>query len=296
MQLGAHVSAAGGVQNAPVRGQEIGCDCIQIFTRNQRQWRVKPVTHEEAAAFRENRQDCGIGSVMSHASYLINLGTTDPDKFAKSYDAFEQELLRCHALGVELVNVHPGAHVGAGEEAGIGQIAHALNQICRAHPDKADVRLVLENVAGQGSTLGKTFEELRAILERLEAPERFGVCVDTAHAFAAGYAIHTQAGWDATWEAFDRVLGLDRLVALHLNDSKAPFDARKDRHALIGRGEIGPKAFRRAVCDSRTRALPMFLETPAGPAGWAQEIQWLRAVSDGRDHPLPEIAEAGINL
>ncbi|WP_290652139.1 deoxyribonuclease IV [Aquisalimonas sp.] len=295
MQLGAHVSAAGGIQNAPQRGGEIGCDCIQIFTRNQRQWRAKPVTDEEAAAFRENRRCCGIGSVMSHASYLINLGTTDPDKFAKSHDAFEQELLRCHALGVELLNVHPGAHVGAGEEAGICQIAHALNQICRAHPDKADVRVVLENVAGQGTTLGKSFEELRAILERLEAPERFGVCVDTAHAFAAGYAIHTQAGWDATWEAFDQVLGLDRLVALHLNDSKAPFDARKDRHALIGRGEIGPDAFRRAVCDPRTRELPMFLETPAGPAGWAQEIQWLRAVAGGADAPLPVIEDAGID-
>lgn len=296
MQLGAHVSAAGGPQNAPERGREIGCDCIQIFTRNQRQWRVKPISDEEATAFRSNREACGIGAVMSHASYLLNLGTTDPEKFAKTYDAFEQELLRCHKLGVELLNFHPGAHVGKGVESGIQQIAHALNEICRAHPDKTDVCLVLENVAGQGTTLGRSFEELRAILDLLESPERFGVCVDTAHAFAAGYPIHTEAGWEETWAEFDRILGLDRLVALHLNDSKVPFDSRKDRHALIGRGEIGAEAFRRAVTDPRTRNLPMFLETPAGPEGWAREIVWLRQTAAGGNAPLPEIEDAGVSL
>ena len=296
MQLGAHVSAAGGPQNAPERGREIGCDCIQIFTRNQRQWQVKPVSDDEAAAFRENRKAHDIGAVMSHSSYLINLGTTDPDKFAKSYNAFEQELIRCHRLGVDLLNFHPGAHVGEGEETGIAQIAHALNQVCRAHPDKADVLLVLENVAGQGTTLGKSFEELRAMLDRLEQPERFGVCIDTAHVFAAGYPIHTEEGWEETWAAFDEVLGLDRLVALHLNDSKPPFASRKDRHALIGRGEIGPDAFRRMVTDPRTRDKPMFLETPAGPEGWAKEIEWLRSAAKGEDVPLPEIEDAGVNL
>lgn len=296
MQLGAHVSAAGGPQNAPERGREIGCDCIQIFTRNQRQWRVKPISDDEATAFRAHREACGIGSVMSHASYLLNLGTTDPEKFAKSYGGFEQELLRCHKLGVELLNFHPGAHVGKGVETGISQIAQALNEICRAHPDKTDVCLVLENVAGQGTTLGRSFEELREIIDRVEQPERLGVCVDTAHAFAAGYAIHTEEGWEATWEAFDRLLGIDRLVALHLNDSKVPYESRKDRHALIGRGEIGPDAFRRVVTDPRTRDLPMFLETPAGPEGWAKEIEWLRAAARGEDLPLPEIEDAGVNL
>lgn len=296
MQFGAHVSAAGGPQNAPERGREIGCDCIQIFTRNQRQWTVKPISEDEATAFRANRTEHGIGAVMSHASYLINLGTTDGDKFARSYAAFEQELIRCHTLGVELLNFHPGAHVGEGEAVGIRQIAHALNTVARAHEDKTDVRLVLENVAGQGTTLGRTFEQLAAILEQLEQPDRFGVCIDTAHAFAAGYAIHTEAGWNATWEAFDAVLGLDRLAGIHLNDSKAPFDSRKDRHALIGRGEIGRGAFERMVTDPRTRAVPMFLETPAGPAGWAQEIQWLRAAAAGEDAPLPEIEDTGVNL
>lgn len=296
MQVGAHVSASGGPQNAPERGREIGCDCIQIFTRNQRQWKVKPIADEEATAFREHRETHGIGSVMSHASYLINLGTTDGDKFAKSYQAFEQELIRCHKLGVELLNFHPGAHVGEGEAVGIRQIAQALNEVVRAHPEKSDVLLVLENVAGQGTTLGKTFDELAAIFEQLESPGRFGVCIDTAHAFAAGYPIHTEEGWQETWEAFDATLGLDRLAGLHLNDSKAPFDSRKDRHALIGRGEIGRGAFERMVTDPRTRSVPMFLETPAGPAGWAQELEWLRAVAAGDDAPLPEIEDAGVNL
>jgi len=296
MQLGAHVSAAGGPASSPQRGHEIGCDCIQIFTRNQRQWQAKPVTAEEAAAFRRNRAEHGIGAVMSHASYLLNLGTSDPDKSAKSVAAFEEELMRCHQLGVELLNFHPGAHTGAGEEIGLERIASCLNAICAAHPDKTDVLLVLENVAGQGTTLGRTFTELRAILDGLEQPERFGVCIDTAHAFAAGYALHTEEGWEAMWSEFDTLLGLDRLVALHINDSKAPFASRKDRHALIGRGEIGPDAFRRAVTDPRTRDVPMFLETPAGPRGWAEEIRWLRAVAAGRDAPLPEIDDAGVNL
>lgn len=296
MQVGAHVSAAGGPQKAPERGREIGCDCIQVFTRNQRQWQAKPISDEEAEAFRTNRKRYGIGAVMTHASYLLNLGTTDPDKFAKSYDAFEQELLRCHKLGIELLNFHPGAHVGAGVDQGIEQIAHALNQICRAHPDKADVRLVLENVAGQGTTLGRTFEELRAIVDRVDTPERLGVCIDTAHAFAAGYPIHTEGGWDETWAAFDRILGMEWLVGLHLNDSKPPFDSRKDRHALLGRGCIGRDAFRRVVTDPRTRDIPMFLETPAGPPGWQEELKWLRAVARDPAAPLPEIEEAGVSL
>jgi deoxyribonuclease IV len=296
MQLGAHVSAAGGPASSPERGREIGCDCIQIFTRNQRQWQAKPVTDEEASAFRHNREAYGIGAVMSHASYLLNLGTTDADKSAKSVAAFEEELTRCHQLGVELLNFHPGAHTGAGEEAGIDQIANCLNGICKAHPDKTEVLLVLENVAGQGTTLGRTFTELRAILDRLDQPERFGVCIDTAHAFAAGYVLHTDEGWDAMWTEFDALLGLDRLAALHLNDSKAPFASRKDRHALIGRGEIGAEAFRRAVTDQRTREVPMFLETPAGPKGWAEEIRWLRAAAAGELPPLPEIEDSGVKL
>lgn len=297
LQLGAHVSAAGGPAQAPRRGAEIGCDCIQVFTRNQRTWKVKPVEEAEATAFREARAESGIGAVMSHASYLINLASEDPEKRERSRDGLAAELERCHRLGIEYLNFHPGAHRGQGEETGLNAIAAALDAICHAHPDKTDVRLVLENVAGQGSTLGADFRELQAILERVREPGRFAVCIDTAHAFAAGYALHTEEGWDGMWEAFDAAVGLDRLVALHLNDSKAPFASRKDRHALIGRGEIGPGAFQRAVRDPRTAGLPMFLETPAGHEGWGHELQWLRAAAGPGDlPPLPEIEDAGVNL
>ncbi len=293
-ELGAHVSAAGGPQNAPERGREIGCDCIQLFTRNQRSWQVKPISDEEATAFRQARPAQGIGSVMSHASYLINLAATDADKHAKAQAGLEAELERCHKLGIELLNFHPGSHTGAGMAKGIATIAETLNAICRNHPEKDDVTLVLENVAGQGTSVGADFRDLAAILERLEAPERFGVCVDTAHAFAAGYALHTAEGWDAMWQAFDEALGLEQLVGLHLNDSRPGCGSRKDRHALLGRGAIGPDAFQRAVTDPRTRAVPQFLETPAGPAGWAEEIRWLRACTQGTaPPPLPEIEDSG---
>ena len=296
MELGAHTSTAGGTPRAPARGHEVGCDCIQIFTRNQRTWKTKPVTADEVDGFRAARADAGIGTVMSHASYLINLAAKDPDKHQKSTRALGEELERCHLLGIGLLNFHPGAHMERGLEAGIRTIAETLNAICRDHPDKTDVTLVLENVAGQGSTVGAGFDELAGILEHVEAPERFGVCIDTAHAFAAGYALHTEEGWEEMWSGFDRIIGLERLVGIHLNDSKAPFGSRKDRHALIGRGKIGAGAFQRMVTDPRTRDIPMFLETPAGPDGWKLELKWLRAAAAGEDLSLPEIAETGLAL
>lgn len=274
--LGAHVSASGGVHQAPARGTAIGADCIQIFTRNQRQWQPKPLEEAEAAAFREARATAGLTTVMSHGSYLVNLAAPDPEKAAKSFAAMEAELERCHRLGIELLNFHPGAHMGAGITTGIERIARSLNRLTAAHPDKREVTLVLENVAGQGTTVGAAFGELRRILEALDAPERFAVCVDTAHAFAAGYDLTTATGWEATWREFERELGLDRLAAFHVNDSAAPLDARKDRHANLGRGHMGTGAFQRLVTDPRTRGLPMFLETPGGPDAWAREIRWLR--------------------
>ncbi|MFO8154570.1 MAG: deoxyribonuclease IV [Pseudomonadota bacterium] len=296
MQLGAHVSAAGGSDQAPPRGHAIGADCIQIFTRNQRQWQAKPVTDDEAERFRSEREKAGLRTVMSHASYLLNFATPDPAKREKTLTAMGDEITRCHQLGVDYLNFHPGAHTGSGEATGIATIAECLNQLCNEHADKTDVLLVLENVAGQGSTLGRTFEELAAIIEKLEQPERFGICIDTAHAFAAGYALHTEEGWEAMWEAFERELGMERLVAFHANDSRAEFESRKDRHALLGRGHIGREAFRRLVTDPRTRDIPLFLETPAGEAGWAKEIAWLRAVAAGEDPELPDIEDAGITL
>jgi len=189
-----------------------------------------------------------------------------------------------------MLNFHPGAHMGKGVAAGTRLLADTLNRICARHPD-SPVKLVLETVAGQGSTLGRTFAELAAILARLDAPRRFGICVDTAHVFAAGYDIATEAGWEATWKAFDAELGRGALCAFHVNDSKVPLGSNVDRHALIGRGEIGPGAFLRLVTDPRTRDVPMFLETPAGDAGYAKEIRWLTAARAGKHPRLPRIAE-----
>ena len=180
--------------------------------------------------------------------------------------------------------------MGRGVGEGLAVLADTLNGICARHPD-SPVRLVLETVAGQGTTLGRTFAELADILARLDRPQRFGICVDTAHVFAAGYDIATERGWEAAWREFDAELGLDRLCAFHVNDSKVPLGSRVDRHALIGRGEIGPGAFRRLVTDPRTRGVPMFLETPAGEAGYAKEIKWLYAAAGGADPKLPRIAE-----
>ena len=292
MTLGAHVSTSGGVDKAPQRGHEIGCDGMQVFTRNQRSWRAKPLADEEVSTFREQRERLGIRAVMSHDSYLINLASPDPHRRRQSVAAFEAELERCHALGIELLNFHPGSHLDAGVEAGIETLCASLDGICARHPEASDVTLVLETVAGQGTNIGRTFEEIRTILDNVDEPERYAVCVDTCHIFAAGYDIRSDAGWEATWAAFDRVIGLERLAAFHVNDSKGAFDSRKDRHMLLGRGEIGPEAFLRLVTDRRTRYRPMFLETPTDPEGYAAELIWLREMAAaGAVPPLPEVEE-----
>jgi deoxyribonuclease-4 len=292
MTLGAHVSTSGGVDKAPQRGREIGCDGMQVFTRNQRSWRAKPLTKEEIANFREERQRLGIRTVMSHDSYLINLASPDPVKRQQSVEAFEAEVERCHQLGIELLNFHPGSHLGVGTEAGIDTLCASLDAICARHPQATDVTLVLETVAGQGTSIGRTFEDMRAILDHVDETARFAVCVDTCHIFAAGYDIRGDAGWEATWEEFERLIGLERLAAFHVNDSKGGLDSRKDRHMLLGRGEIGPEAFLRLVTDPRTCYRPMFLETPTDPDGYAAELVWLREMAaTGTVPSLPEVEE-----
>jgi len=289
-EIGCHVSTSGGVDKAPERARAIGARCMQVFTRNQMSWKVKPLEKPEAEAFAKARRAARVGTVMSHDSYLINLGSPDAAQRKRSIAAFEAEMARCTQLGVDMLNFHPGAHMGAGVKAGTKRIADALNGVCRAFPD-SPVKLVLETVAGQGTTVGRTFGEVADILGRLDAPERFGVCVDTAHVFAAGYDIATEKGWEKTWKEFKAALGMHALCAFHVNDSKVPLGACVDRHALIGRGEIGPGAFVRLVTDPRTRGIPMFLETPAGNAGYAKEIRWLTAASEGKVPRLPRISE-----
>lgn len=294
MKLGAHVSVAGGLENGPLEGRAIGAEVIQVFTRNQRQWDCRPVRDEEAAAFRESVRANAIECVMSHASYLLNLGAPGTAARRRSAAAFREELARCAKLGVQLLNFHPGAHLGAGEEAALRFVAECLRQAIETTPDSQRVKLVIENTAGQGSCIGHRFEHLSELLELAGYPERLGVCLDTQHSFAAGYDVKSEEGLERTLREFDRVVGLDRLVAFHLNDSRVPFGGRVDRHECLGRGSIGFPPFARLANDPRFAALPAFLETPSGPPGWKREIARLRraAAASGATRSRAQVSAA----
>lgn len=276
MLLGAHVSVAGGLENGPVNGAAIRAEAIQIFTRNQRTWRHKPLTDEEVAAFRAARDAAGLQAVVSHASYLLNLAAVDGTTRKRSLAALAEELVRCSRLGVEALVLHPGAHGGRGEAVGIRAIAAGLDHALDAADGAAGVTLALETTAGQGHSIGHRFEHLRDIMARVAEPHRHAVCVDTCHVFAAGYDLRAVSCYDAAWQAFDAVIGLDRLAVLHLNDSLRPFASRRDRHADIGEGELGLAVFTRMARDSRFSGLPAVFETPGAMAGWKRDIARLK--------------------
>jgi deoxyribonuclease IV len=265
--LGAHQSIAGGYYKAVEIAQRTGCDCVQIFTKNNNQWRAKPISPEEAQRFRQTLAALKIGDPISHDSYLINLASPDDELWKKSIDAFVIELQRAEQLGIAYVVTHPGSYTTSSEAAGLKRIIKALNEVHRQTKGIA-AKCLLENTAGQGSNLGWRFEHLATILGGVRDPERLGgVCIDTCHTFAAGYAMSTEKEFKATLRELDQVVGLDRVKAFHLNDSKAKFGARVDRHAAIGRGEIGLEAFRVLMNDRRFRRTPMYLETPKGVEG-----------------------------
>jgi len=262
--IGAHMSIAGGAHLAFARGEETGCAAIQVFTKNASQWRGKPIAEEEAAAFRAAWKASPIGPVIAHDSYLINLAATDEAMWRKSIAAFLDEMQRCALLGIPELVMHPGAHLGAGEEAGLQRLAAAFRQIFAEAPP--EVAVLLENTAGQGTCLGYRFEHLAEILERV--PEgRFGVCFDTCHAYAAGYDLATAEGFAAVMAEFDRRIGLERLCAFHLNDCKKGLGSRVDRHEHIGQGAIGEAGFAALMRDGRFAAVPKILETPKGECG-----------------------------
>lgn len=261
--LGAHVSVAGGLASAFPRAAELGCDAMQIFVKNASQWRAKEMIDDEVAAFRDAHSASAVGPLVAHASYLINLAATDPAILEKSLDALTDELLRCSRLGVQGLVLHPGAHLGAGEEAGIDKVAASLDAVLGDLPD-VSTRVLLENTAGQGSCLGWKLEQLAAMRERVSEPHRVGFCLDTCHSFAAGYPIHEEAGFTEFWDEVERRLGLDALGCLHLNDSVKPFNSRRDRHAHIGEGEIGLGCFERLLTEPRLQTIPMVLETEPG--------------------------------
>lgn len=262
--LGAHMSIAGGVGNALLDGKKVDCDAIQIFTKSSRQWASKPYTKEEIEQFKINRRETGITTVVAHDSYLLNLGSPDAALRQRSVAAFIDELERCEVLGVTNLIAHPGAHVGSGELEGIKTIAKSLDEVHTACPGYR-VKVTLEITAGQGSNLGYRFEQIGAILDATRGNDRLRVCFDTEHAFAAGYDIRTKDGYERTFGEFDDAIGLDRLAAFHLNDSKKEFHSRVDRHEHIGKGFIGVEAFRWLMNDKRFWGLPMCLETPKGP-------------------------------
>ncbi len=262
--LGAHMSIAGGVGNALLDGKKVDCDAIQIFTKSSRQWAAKPYSKEEIDQFAENRKQTGIETIIAHDSYLLNLGSPDPGLRKRSVAAFIDEMERCETLRVTNLIAHPGSHVGAGEAKGIKTIARSLDEIHKACPGYG-VKITLEITAGQGSNLGYRFEQIGAIIDATEQGECLRVCFDTEHAFAAGYDIRTKEGYERTFAEFNDAIGLDRLAAFHLNDSKKEFNSRVDRHEHIGKGFIGVNAFRLLMNDKRFWGLPMCLETPKGP-------------------------------
>jgi deoxyribonuclease-4 len=259
--FGAHKSIAGGYHNALLLAQAHGCETVQLFTKNSNQWNGKDLSDDEVRIFRRTLRQTRLRFPLAHDSYLINLASPDEALYRRSLEAFILEMQRAERLGLRYLVTHPGAHIDSGEETGLARVARALDEV---HQRCAGFRahILLETTAGQGSTLGHRFEHLARILALVAEPERLGVCFDTCHVFAAGYALAPEKEYRATMRAFERTIGLRRLRAFHLNDSLKPFGSRVDRHAHIGRGELGVEPFRLLVNDRRFRNRPMVLETP----------------------------------
>lgn len=277
--VGAHVSASGGVFNAPLNAMAIGARAFALFTKNQKQWAAKPLDNETIALFKANLAKSGIlpKHILPHDSYLINLGHPEEDKRQKSLEAFIDEVQRCSQLGLDRLNFHPGSHLKQiSEEECIDRIAMSMNEAIRV---TEGVTLVIENTAGQGSNLGWRFEHLSAIIERIEDKSRVGVCIDTCHMFTAGYDIRTREAYDATWAEFDTIVGFKYLKGMHINDSKPDLGSHVDRHDSLGKGKIGLEAFGFIMNDPRMDDIPLVLET-IDETIWAQEIELLYSLQE----------------
>ena len=290
--VGAHVSASGGVYNAPLNAMEIGAKAFALFTKNQRQWAAKPLDEETIDLFKKNLALSGIlpKHVLPHDSYLINLGHPEKEKLEKSRVAFVDELERCEQLGLDKLNFHPGSHLvkipkkdphyeenlAEAENRCLDVIADSMNLAIEATPD-SEVKLVIENTAGQGSNLGYKFEHLAYIIERVEEKSRVGVCLDTCHTFTGGYDLRSREAYDETMDAFGSIVGFEYLMGMHLNDSKPPLGSHVDRHHSLGKGEIGWDAFGFIMNDARMDDIPLILET-IDETIWAEEIRALYAL------------------
>ncbi len=272
--VGAHVSISGGVENAPVNAHRIGAKAFALFTKNQRQWVASPYTPDNVELFHQRCQELGyaVDHILPHDSYLINLGNPDKEALEKSRAAFLDEVLRCEQLGLKLLNFHPGSSLKkVSDEECLRTIAESINITLGK---TKSVCAVIENTAGQGSNLGYTFEQLAYIIDRVEDKNRIGVCIDTCHAFAAGYDLKSEHGFQETFEYFDEVIGFKYLKGMHLNDSKKGQGTHVDRHEVIGKGELGLEPFRRIMQDVRFNHIPLILETP-DEENWANEIKML---------------------
>jgi len=260
-RLGAHMSIAGGFEKAVERGRRVGCQTIQIFSKSNNQWDASPITEEQAERFKQAAAQSGVGPVFAHTAYLINVGSPEKAVWTRSRSALKTEVERATALGLPFIVHHPGSHKETGEQEGIKRIAEAVRWVIDQTP-KSKVKILFEIAAGQGACIGHRFEHLAELLEKAGRPERTGICLDTCHLFAAGYDIRTKAAYEKTMADFDRIVGIQRVEAVHLNDSKKELGCRVDRHEHIGQGQIGLEGFRCLLNDRRFAQVPMVLETP----------------------------------
>lgn len=274
--IGAHTSASGGVFNALIEGERIGASTIQLFTSNQKQWTGRKYLQEELDQWFAIKERSFIKKIMSHDSYLINLGCPDPVNLAKSRKAFAEEIERCNALQLSYLNFHPGAALTSSVEECLDRIVESLLEVTPLL-EKSDLRLLIEATAGQGSNVGHSFHQLAYLIDKTKDQLPIGICIDTCHIFAAGYDIRTFAAWEKTLQDFDETVGLDYLCAMHVNDSMHPLGSRKDRHAPIGHGEIGMEGFQAMMQHPKLLHLPKYLETPGGVDAWPEEIQLLKS-------------------
>lgn len=282
LRLGAHESVAGGLYRAYERGQQVGCDALQVWVKNGRQWNAPPLERDEIQRFQDARRETGIRPVAAHAAYIINLASPKPALRQRSIAGLRLEVERCEALEVPYLVLHPGAHTGSGEAAGLQAIVTSLQHVIAETPGYR-VRILLETMAGAGTKLGGSFGQIAYMLEEVDDPARVGVCFDTCHVFAAGYELRTPTGYAETMTAFDDTVGLENLKVLHLNDSKHPLGSRKDRHAHIGEGKLGLDGFRNILTDPRLDGLPGILETPKSDDLHedVENLRRLRALTEG---------------
>lgn len=275
MWLGAHVSVSGGLDQAPENGRRLGCDVIQIFTRNQRQWKSRPLSIAEVKSFRSAYRSCNLRVAVCHSSYLINLASPDEVILWRSREAFRDEFDRCNRLGISYLVFHPGSHLNTGEKAGLSRIAESLNWIL-SQRDYTATKLLIETTAGQGTNLGYKFEQLAEVLSLVKNSQRMGICLDTCHLFAAGYDLRTRIAFKGTMKELDEIVGLPMVKSIHLNDSLKELGSRVDRHVNIGKGQLGLEAFRLLINEEQFQNVPMVLETPGGEEGYRNDLAILR--------------------